>query len=659
LLAASPFVGWGTAPETATGIATLGRVSFFGYPLPQMLGRLFFDILPFSTPIFSANILAALLFSISVCLVYYAAGKLSGNTAAGIAAAAGFAFIPGIHAYFSNVTPVSWTIFLSACLLASFSSAATGRPRGLHAAAFITGIGTPHSGYIAVFGLFACFGAALSLYRFHGKKTGWAAPLLLLFAGTAQLVFVSLRPPLYINFQSTLPPWLGRLSPVDNILARVLNNGHLHEILFNSLEAFEFLSGAFVLFFIAWLVGGIFFDGGKPLKWPAWILPVPALLFLFLSTAENRNGYVVILAISLCIVGACGGARIMKSIFRDTGRPFPQVLLVAILAALPAYYFSVSPEKPAPDHSRYYLTSLMKAMRRDAVLLVDPRPDDLHGIFYLQDMYNLRRDVTVVYPTHLLRRAYRRYVRAELSPEVAVPDEHQYENLAKQIASMAPDTPVGQTSAAIRRRIITGITEMVYEAIIVQNNASKYIYFNRLDHLMNSSLYALLNFMPAEYCFRIHRYVPGRTELEQFGYYRELGERMSAGDAISDPVVAEMTSVYFMNVGESYYKLELYDNSLPAFAACAVLDDDNISCRFFLGLIFKSYGQYSESEQNFREALRLLKAKSRESRYSSNDIFMLARIYRELGMREEADRYERMVQPGGINAPPPGFTRPE
>ena len=78
------------------------------------------------------------------------------------------------------------------------------------------------------------------------------------------------------------------------------------------------------------------------------------------------------------------------------------------------------------------------------------------------------------------------------------------------------------------------------------------------------------------------------------------------------------------------------------------------SSRVVFGGASLSDGDRSKADR----ALELLKLKQRNSRYTSNDYFMLARIYRELGMDEKARQYENMVQPGGQGSPPPGAYSP-
>ena len=123
--------------------------------------------------------------------------------------------------------------------------------------------------------------------------------------------------------------------------------------------------------------------------------------------------------------------------------------------------------------------------------------------------------------------------------------------------------------------------------------------------------------------------------------------------------VKKITSVYFMNVGENYFNADRYNPAVPVLEGCAYLDPENIPCRFFLGLVYKKWGEYDPSVANMKEALRLLLDQPARERYGPNDYLMLSRIYSELGDFDKAQKYEQMVQPDAANIPIPGTSRPE
>jgi len=193
---------------------------------------------------------------------------------------------------------------------------------------------------------------------------------------------------------------------------------------------------------------------------------------------------------------------------------------------------------------------------------------------------------------------------------------------------------------------------MLYENMTVRNSVSRYVYYNRIDNLMNASIYPFLSFIPSEYLFRLQIY---ESKPYLYGKFDDMAERR----IVADPMIKKITSVYFMNVGEHYFNVDRYNPAVPVLDACAYFDPENIPCRFFLGLIYKKWGEYDPSLANMKEALKLLLDQPARQEYGPTDYLMLSRIYSELGQFDKAQKYEEMVQPDAANIPVPGTSRPE
>lgn len=631
--------GWGGSPELAAGAALQKKVTLLGFPLLELLGRLSYA-LPFVESEIRLNVLSALFFGLFIVFIFYSIKELAHTTAGAAIAVAAVFFIPGLTGYFNTLTPAAWSLLLFSLLLFVASKALTA-DRPAHAYLFIlfAGISILNSGLTAIFILLSATAIVLKKSGELLKKEFILAAAFFAVLSSIPMAYLATMDALYINFDTRLPPWLGELAPASNIASRVFNPGDAGEILFNFKTFAGVVAGPYITFFVAWLVGVIFFNRRFVGKWMiAWGLPLAAAFMLLFGSTDMREFYSQTLMLALCVSGVCGVAVIFHSTAMDPVMKKVSITVLCLALFAPATYYNYSDLSFGPDdRSKMFIEKTLLTMRRDSLLFVDPAPDHLYGVHYMRLVHNKRRDIDVLYPNHLINTSYRKYVRAAHGAGVAIPSEDDYEKILKQLSAIVPAT-TGGSSKHIRRRVIEGTVGMLFETTSVQNSNRRPVYFNRIDRLISSRIYPFLMFFPSDYLFRLNIY---GTEAFEFSRFVELARSPLA----ADPVVREMTAIYFQNIGEHFFKEERYEPAVSVLEAAAGLDEENISSRFFLGIIYKQWGQYDKSELNFRQALELLLEKRSMGREHSNDIFMMSRIYNELGMREKAEKYENMVQP--------------
>ncbi len=648
LIKMSGGVGWGVSPELAAGIAVQKKVTLLGHPVLEMLGRFSYAI-PFTEKNACVNLLSVLLFSLFIVFIFYAVKELSHSTAGSFAAVAAIYFIPGLPEYFVSLSPGAWTLFLYALILflgakALIESSAA----SIYCFLLAAGIMLLNSGFTAFFILFLLTLIIINNTRKFKEKGFVFSAVAFAALSTIPLTYLVTMDALYVNFESRLPPWLGVLAPASNIASRIMNPGDASEMLHNFIALAHVVSGPYFLFLIGWLAAIVFFNKQFKGKWALmWGLPLPALLFLLFCNIDARSFYLAVFNISLCISGTCCVAVAVQSTAMSIGAKKTAIAAVGIIFLAPVVFFNSHNVKlSASDYSEEFLRELALGMRRDALILIDPGPDHLYGISFMQIANKQRRDISVVYPYYLIKSSYRKYVRASQGAGVVIPSEDDYEKILKQLSAIIPATG-GGSSKLLKRRVIEGTVGMIYETMSVQNSIRRSVYFNRIDSLFSSRLYPFMQFAPSSYTFRLNIY--GKDPIE-FADLLELAKSKLA----DDPVVRKITAVYFQNIGEHFYTDERYEPAVSVLEAAAGLDPDNISSRFFLGIIYKQWGQYDRAEFNLQQALALLFKKKRDGREQSNDIYMIARIYNELGMREESEKYENMVQPGQAPGSIPG-----
>ena len=127
--------------------------------------------------------------------------------------------------------------------------------------------------------------------------------------------------------------------------------------------------------------------------------------------------------------------------------------------------------------------------------------------------------------------------------------------------------------------------------------------------------------------------------------------------AAYDTETRRLAAVFYENIGENFFTQQRYRPAVQMFETGAKLDPHNISCHFFLGLVYKSWGRFDDAISQYQTTLLLLDEKQRAGRQDSNDIFMYDRVYTELDKPTEAEKYRNLVMPEG-NVMPPGMTRP-
>ena len=172
LWTSAPFFGWGAGPETGLGAMTLKRVSLFGYPLAQTAGRLS-SLIPTDSPEFSAALLFAVLFGLTLVFIYKSAARISNFNAAGVLASVAFASFPQSVAAFQSCSKDGWTLFLMSLLF--FTAVNYFRQPGkqaLCALTFAAGIGMFHSGFLSIAGLALITAAAVKHFQSQTGRVG-------------------------------------------------------------------------------------------------------------------------------------------------------------------------------------------------------------------------------------------------------------------------------------------------------------------------------------------------------------------------------------------------------------------------------------------------------------------------------------------------------
>jgi len=654
LASVSPFTGWNSTAETASGIPGLGRVWFFGSHIPVISGRLFAVTFPFDTPEFASNLFPVFLAGAAFTLIFLAVFKMTESAALAFAACLGLVFYPGFLKSFAAVDGFSFSIFLAACLFAALAGySSTGNHRNISVAAFITGMLAFQSGLLFVAG-----SSSILFFIIRGtgrfRKSAASAAAFLLLSGAAGIFYNFLRPPLYLNFSSTLPPWLGTFEPLDNLGARIFKIGGLSEIGQNFFSIASQLTGSHIVFFVAWVAGAILVQGKLTSKYYFVLFaPLAASVFLLFAPPAQRAAYSIILALFLCTAGACGCAALMRNFKSHGFRQATSFFALFALISPPAFLNFKEFRNLRPDSSLDYSISLLRNIRRDSLLLLDPRPHEFRSLDYFRIVKRARIDISTVYPSRLIGRPYRDYLREFNSLYISTPDEDEYIKLYNKIASLVPASG-GAAGPAIRQRIVEGMTEIINESLILRNGTRNTIYYNRTDSLVDSRIYSFMYLVPQEYIFRIDLY---NQEPSSYRDFEDTFSRIFNQSKSGDPVLRETGSVYFMNLGEHFFMQDKYKSAVPLLEACAELNPESIKCPFFLGIVYRRWGQYDPATFNFNQALGLLLKKKRREGYDSNDYLMLSRIYEELGNPEKARKYENKVQPGGI--PIPGAVRPE
>lgn len=705
--AATGLPGWGETPEIALACATLKRAAFFGFPLFQTLCSAFSAALPFDSEAFEFGVFAAALFGLCGVATFSVVKNLSGCPWAGVAASVAFMLRFSGMSFFAALSPASWSFFLLFIIVALLVEfVLCGDRRVFIALVFVCGLAAFHSGATLLLSVCALGVAIFGDRKYLSAPLPWAPIAFVLLASSAAMIFVAMRPPLIINFTSALPPWLGMFAPGENAVSRILNFGGLRDIVSGFLALSRIFAGPFFAFAVCWLATVFFSRRPAPAKY-IYFAPIPFALMLMLTKPENREFYTEFLFFLLLALGAAG----IHDAFGDAGsskKASPVPLLILLAGLVPPLYLNFGPavkqnffprEQMArellktsnrdetlfsgdetasyteiyrsaerrkmrrdilwrgrtvvpplferrSEASGEYFSAMLKSMRRDTLLVADPEPDKLNALTYYRETRGLRKDVEVIFTKWLLRKDYRAYIWNNEQIDARVPDREEYAKMIGQIAKMArPVGGSGSLSESVRQRITSGVADLLNEAIVVQNSLRRPVCYNRIDNIINSQMYSVMYFEPEGFLFRLLIYQPELFEYERF-------LKMATSGATADPTGREITATYFKNIGEHFYSQEKAASAIPLLEACLALNRNDISCNFFLGLIYKSWGRYQDAEKTLTKALELLGKKKFATGQDSGDIFMMARIYKELGKEDLAEKYEKMVQPTGAVASP-------
>jgi len=646
---AAPFFGWGSGPEMGFGAMTLRRVSLLGFPLVESIGRLSASI-PSDAPEFSSAILFSIMFGLTMVFIYNTASRLSGLAAAGVLAAVSFASYPPAVECFLTCSADAWSLFLASAMFAAATDYFGRRSKsGFLFMILAAGLGMFQNGFfaIALIALIVYIASGAS-----GAKTAlsaWAAAALIVSFCSIPLIFLIFRPPLFINWTTKLTPWLDVIS-LKELPSLLFAGVNFRIIPFHFIEMSQRLTGAYLPLFAAAAIGIVLQP--RPRSAAIIILYCAAgisALFLLLTAQPSGGVYPALFFLFLSIAGAQGAALIISKIIPLSKASFAAGFLCLILAAIPAAAYHSKIAELRPSHSRNLLLSYFKTMKRDAILILDVRDEPLYGLNYLQQFRGFRPDADIITTDYFLRKKYRAMIRKQISASV-IPDEKQYQQMMKQVTAIMPDTGGQKLNPYILRRIATGIITMLQENMLFTNFTRRPLYFNRVDGFFSSNLYILMQFAPDGYLFHLR---PQNDVALNIDAHLELARKARS----FDPESRRLIAVYYENIGENFFTQQRYEPATRMLEAASKLDPNNISCHFFLGLVYKYWGRYDGAVEQYQAALRLLDRKKLRGIQDSMDIFMYERIYTELGMPEKAEKYNKLVSPEG-NMLPPGMKRP-
>ncbi|HOC93857.1 MAG TPA: hypothetical protein PKH33_16025 [bacterium] len=643
LTRAASFFGWGNGPEFGLGSAVLGKISFFGYPLPQVLGRAA-GTLPMDTFAFASAVAASIVFAMSAVLIFAAVNKAAGEGFAGIAggavAAAAFCASPEIAAQFRTMSAGGWSVFIAAVSLAACMWAAREPgPRPLALLVFAAAAGSFHHGILPLLALGAALPTALR-GRFGPAKPAYiAAAVFMALAALSPMIFAAFRPPIYVNWDAPLAPWLGYDAPIANPAP----------LIFRGVEASNFLYGGSSLLRLAFssfppivALGAIGTalrrdraDASIPGLWAAAGIAAIAAL----ASPENvREAHLALVATALVAAGSAGLAELVK-LAAPRSSALKTAAVCAACAAVAAFPFAVNSNRLADmrhDGSAPFAETILKTARRDAVLIIDHKPDPLFSLEYFQGARNLRPDIVVVRPPFIINEPYRKSIRLLAAGQEIIPSEVHYKALLEQLAGIAPSTQ--KPSRVVRERLLDGLVSIMHETLLFMNYPARPVYYNKIEKLVTSRLYKLMQFHPEGFLFKLSS-EPQLISMEELA---ALGKHPAAAGNAGSAIVSDFIS----ETAQNFWSQKRIAPALELFRTCTSLHPRNIECGFFTGLILKQQGDYAESEKHFYQTLKLLDEKSMTGPTETIDMFMYERIYTELGMLDEAEKYRRLSQPG-------------
>jgi len=242
----------------------------------------------------------------------------------------------------------------------------------------------------------------------------------------------------------------------------------------------------------------------------------------------------------------------------------------------------------------------------------------------------------VVRPPFIINEPYRKSIRLLAAGQEIIPSEVHYKALLEQLAGIAPSTQ--KPSRVVRERLLDGLVSIMHETLLFMNYPSRPVYYNKIEKLVTSRLYKLMQFHPEGFLFKLSS-EPQLISMEELA---ALGKHPAAAGNAGSAIVSDFIS----ETAQNFWSQKRIAPALELFRTCTSLHPRNIECGFFTGLILKQQGDYAESEKHFYQTLKLLDEKSMTGPTETIDMFMYERIYTELGMLDEAEKYRRLSQPG-------------
>ncbi len=647
--------GWGESPVSAVAAIELKRESYLGYTFPMLAGKAFSEI-PLDTRIFALNAGAAALGALSAVFIAGAVMASTGSAAAGVAAGLLLLFIPGICDVFRHFSHTSWMLCgVSALAFCAVRHATRPSARTLAATAAIAMICGQHSGILTFVALLTLGYAAIIFFasRKQADMAGAAFGgifITALFVLPVAICF--LFEPLVLDFSTKLPPWLGAATePTDNMALRFFAGFTPLLLWGNFVEIAKLATGPIAALFIVWLSALVFRareSRGAPLL--ALIFPAPFLTALVAAPPGSFDAGMFAAGISLIIGGISGIVAIVSigsipSKYSVLPKAIPAAILAVVVAAVTA------PRLVTSDVSGEYAADLLKSIRRDGIYIGSFKPDPLYSIEYYRRIEGLRNDILTIYPEAFTRGFYRKTLTTQSSGLIYVPSDEEFDALIAQITNIMPGDITKEELPTIRQRISSGINDVMYVRLFINNSPRSTLYISRIDPVISNQLYPVFQFTPGKFFFELN-FFGGRNfttrSLKEWGY-----------TVSHDPHARRHAAFFYENMGQHYFKYNNLLEALDMFEFCSMVDPALPSCHFFAGLIFKKSGDFESAERELETAISLTLGNRLRGLGATTDYSLLAVAYRELGQHQKSAAAEQRVIPDGSLPLPQGLSRPQ
>ncbi|MFH1539074.1 MAG: tetratricopeptide repeat protein, partial [bacterium] len=299
-----------------------------------------------------------------------------------------------------------------------------------------------------------------------------------------------------------------------------------------------------------------------------------------------------------------------------------------------------------PDYSGDFARGVIGRMPRDAVFLIrgggEPhrggphRGEPLLNYAAAQRLERLRPDVRVVYPEYFSSGGYRELLRGKWGGGLALPTEGEYVRISEEVMATVLGAEGGM-GKLMEERMNEMAGVVAEEAVAWENAVFREVYFSSVGHMVETRQMRAAGFVPEYFAFRL---ALGGPAVFDVGRTLELGESPMRRDRAA---AGEMGR-YFADIGENFFKNRETPRAEEFLKTAAGCDDGSARVYFFLGLIHKEAGRYEEATEEFNRARGLLEAgRGTGGLLHTTRVFMLARIYQELGISVEADKlFDRM-----------------